>query len=246
VEEVALLPVDRGALGGVEDEHVGAGELLVGREAQRAVDVRAAGGEELIPLGDEALVLGLVGPVVSDFVDHAEGRLDDPNLSFTHDGDPANGMTMGGSSDSTAGLSIGWLGADLGLRFGLPPGSEDLSGYRYLSFRACQITRDPRNEAFLGDQQFEVGLRDGQGAASFLGIGAWGGGIEVPYQRMGCGAGVGWGNEFETIRIRLEDFTRNGAGIDLSDIEWIEFRFGPAHGSKEGHLGFDDLVLTRE
>jgi len=186
------------------------------------------------------------GYVFSEFTDLHEGVLDDPNEDFTHNGDPMNGMTMGGVADSTAGITFGWVGADLALRFGLTAGNEDLSAYRHVSFRACQSTRDPQNEILLGDQKFEVGLRDGHGVASFLGISAYGGGIEVPYQRTGCGSGAGWANEFETIRIRLQDFTRDGSGIDLADIESIEIRCGPAHGSKEGRLGFDDLVLTRD
>lgn len=185
------------------------------------------------------------GPVVSEFDDLYEGRMDDPNSVFTFDGSPMNGMTVGGNGDTTAGITFSWLGADLSMKFGLVAGHQDLSPYRYLSFRACQATRDPKNLAWLGDQEFDVGLVDKSGASSFIGTGAYGGGIESPYQREGCGAGVGWGNEFETIRIRLEDFTRNGSGIDLSNVQWIELRCGPAHGSKNGKIGFDDLELTR-
>jgi len=186
------------------------------------------------------------GRVSSDFADLFEGRLDDPDSAFTDNGAPMNGMTMGGFSDTTAGIAFGWVGSDLGLRFGILPEFADVRGYRYLGFRACQTTRDARNEVLLGDQQFEVGLHDRHGAASFIGIGAYGGGIEVPYQRGACGLGAGWGNEFETIRIRLEDFTRNGSEIDLSALAGIEIRCGPMYGSKEGHIGFDDLVLTRD
>jgi hypothetical protein len=186
------------------------------------------------------------GPVDSEFTDLFEGRFDDPNSDFTYDGNPMNGMTMGDANDTTSGITFGWVGNDLGLRFGLTPGHEDLRPYRYVSFRACQCTRDPQNVAWLGDQLFEVGLRDRNGVSSFIGIGAYGGGIEVPYQRTFCGLGAGWGNEFETIRIRLEDFTRNGTGIDLSDVDSIEIDCGPAHGSKTGRIGFDDLMLTRD
>jgi hypothetical protein len=186
------------------------------------------------------------GRVSTDFADHFEGRFDDPDSSFTDNGHPMNGMTMGGIQDSTAGVTFGWSGEDLGLRFSLLPELADVRSYDYLSFRACQGTRDAQNEVLLGDQQFEVGLYDRNGGSSYIGIGAYGGGIEVPYQRTTCGIGAGWGNEFETIRIRLEDFTRNGSGIDLSRIAGIEIRCGPMHGSKEGHIGFDDLMLTRE
>jgi hypothetical protein len=185
------------------------------------------------------------GRVESDFDTLVEGRFDDPNSDFTTNTVAMNGMTMGDGGDSTAGITFSWSGGDRGMRFSLPTGSMDLGAYRYVAFRVCQITRDPLNEAWFGDQQFEVGLRDVQGQASFIGIGAYGGGVEVPYQRSGCGAGVGWGNEFETIRIRIEDFTRNGSGIDLANIASVELRCGPMYGSKEGRLGLDDLVLTR-
>ena len=185
------------------------------------------------------------GTVVSEFLDLVEMRLDDPNFDFANDGDPMNGMTMGGPTDSTTGITFGWVGEDLVLKFRLTEGHEDVRPYRYLSFRACQCTRNPQNEPLLGDQLFQVGLKDTGRRSSFIGIGAYGGGIEVPYQRIACGAGVGWNNEWETIRIRLEDFTRNGTEVDLSKIEWIVLRFGPAHGSKEGKVGFDDLELVR-
>ena len=185
------------------------------------------------------------GRVASEFADLYEGRMDDPNGTFTYDGSPMNGMTVGGDGDTTAGITFGWLGADLSMRFGIVEGHRDFTPYRYLSFRACQMTRDPKNVAWLGDQEFEVGLVDKSGRSSFIGTGAYGGGIEAPYQRIGCGTGTGWGNEFETIRIRLDDFTRDGSGIDLTDVEWIELRCGPAHGSKNGKIGFDDLELSR-
>jgi len=51
----------------------------------------------------------------------------------------------------------------------------------------------------LGDLTFDVRLRDSQGGSSTINIGAYGGGIEEPYQRTGCGSGTGWANEFETI-----------------------------------------------
>ena len=194
----------------------------------------------------DPLVSSSGGPVEHGFTDLVEGQLNDPDSTFTDNGGAMNGMTMGDNADPTRGIVFGWVGLDTTLRFGLPAGAADLGYYRNLSFRACQSTRDARNEVFLGDQLFEVGLRDAHGTASFLSIGAFGAGIEVPYQRTGCGSGAGWANEFETIRIRLDDFTRNGSGIDLGAVAWIEFRFGPVHGSKEGHLGFDDLVLTRD
>ena len=93
-----------------------------------------------------------------------------------------------------------------------------------------------------------VELRDNAGHVSSANIGAWGGGIEEPYQRTGCGTGAaGWGNEFETIRLRLTDLQHDGSGLDLTDLAAVTFRFGPSFSSPAmGRLGFDDLMFTGE
>ena len=100
--------------------------------------------------------------------------------------------------------------------------------------------------AELGDLTFTVTLRDGSGTTSSVDIGAYGGGVEEPYQRDGAGEGVGWFNEFETIRIRLTDFLTNGSGLDLTDVEAVRLDFGPSFGSNEGRLGLDDVELTND
>jgi hypothetical protein len=66
---------------------------------------------------------------------------------------------------------------------------------------------------------------------------------ELPYQRTGSGTGVGWQNEFETIRIRLADFLTDGSHLDLRDIVAVRFDFGPHFGSAKGRLALDDVEL---
>ena len=78
---------------------------------------------------------------------------------------------------------------------------------------------------------------------SRINISAFGGGIEEPYQRTSCGTGAGWANEFETIRIPIQDFTNNGSGIDLNSILAIGLEVGPSHGSNQGRIGLDDVEI---
>ena len=172
-----------------------------------------------------------------------EGLLNDGNQVFTHDpADPMNGMVMGKNGDDSRGVVVSFED-DAAYGYLLPAGMRDLSGYTWLSFRACQATRHPLTQAFDGDTVFEVALRDGDGEISRISIGVYGGGVEEPYPRRGCGEGDGWFNQFETIRIRLEDFGRNGSGLDLDDVHALGFLFGPSHGSAVGRLGFDDIEL---
>lgn len=130
------------------------------------------------------------------------------------------------------------------LRYEVPAGLRDLRGGRFLSFRATQLAREAETVATLDDLTFQATLIDGLGRSSSIDIGAFGGGIEEPYQRTGGGAGVGWSNEFETIRIRLRDFTMDGTALDLSDISHVQFDFGQPGTSSVGYIGFDELQIT--
>ncbi|MBI4882163.1 MAG: hypothetical protein HY812_21255 [Planctomycetes bacterium] len=177
-----------------------------------------------------------------------EGNMDDANSVFTNDAsDLFNGFTNDGSGDSSRGLVFTFDGAaDYRLTFNVLSAASDISGYEYLSFRAAQGTRHPLNTAFLGDTTFDVALIDRKGVVSVIDASAFGGGLEEPYQRTSCGSGAGWNTEFETVRIRLDDFMNNGCGVDLTGIAAIEFRFGPSHGTPQGRLGIDDLELTTD
>ncbi len=175
-----------------------------------------------------------------------ENRLDDGNTTFTHDvSDPMNGMTVGGSGDDTRGVVFEW-NSDSHYELEIVGSERDLRDDAFLSFRACQATRHPNTIAELGDLTFTVTLRDSAGVTSSINIGAFGGGLEEPYQRTGCGSGTGWANEFETIRVRLKDFLNNGSGLDLADIAAVRFEFGSSYGSDLGRMGLDDVEFTKD
>src|SRR5690606_36620242 len=172
-----------------------------------------------------------------------EGRLEDNDGEFNWvPTDPMNGMTRASAaaSDTTAGVVMQWDGP-AHYEFQLPPALRDASDHEFLSLRACQMTRHPLTVAELGDLTFSVEVRDGSGRSASINIGVYGGGIEEPYQRTGMGIGAGWQNELETIRIRLADFTRDGSGVDLGDLEAVRLRFGGADGSPQGRLGLADV-----
>jgi hypothetical protein len=133
----------------------------------------------------------------------------------------------------------------------LPTTARDLTSYKYVSFRAAQITRHPNTQAELGDLNFSVELRDTNGAKRAIKIDAYGGGIEQPYQRQSapicCGAHAGWAAEFETIRIPLAGYLHNnGIGLDLTTIDSIRLRFSGSAGDTPGAVIFDHLELTSD
>jgi hypothetical protein len=184
--------------------------------------------------------------VTFDVTDLAEGRLQDANTGLEwNPADPFNGMTRAGfSNESPQGIVFSWDQPSF-LEFAIDPAQRNWTNDTVLSFRACQQSRHPNTTAVLGDLTFGVTLRDSNGASSTIDIGAFGAGIEEPYQRTGLGAGAGWTNEFETIRLRLTDFLVDGSGLNLALIEAVRFEFGtPA--SPEGRLGFDSLELLRK
>ena len=181
----------------------------------------------------------------------AEDRLDDETTNFTWDGSARNGFTNGAGNDTTRGLVLEYDGSGpRSLSFEVAPAAQDARAFRYLSFRAAQVTRHPFTTAALGDTTFTVELTDRDGHSSAMSLGAYGGGIEEPYQRTSCGTGAGWGNEFETIRLRLSDFrelgAQDGSALELSRLQTITFRFGPGFGTSAGRLGLDDIELAKD
>jgi hypothetical protein len=177
----------------------------------------------------------------------AEGRYDDLNTTFTANAaDTMNGMTLAGPSDTSAGAVLSWNHSDEWLIFEVPADARDLRAWQALSFRGAQATRDPRTVAELGDLDFSVTLLDQGLHGSTIRIGAYGGGLEEPYQRNGCGTGFGWANEFETLRIPLADFRRAGTRLDLGNVVAIAFQFGPSFGSPAGRIALDEILLSRD
>lgn len=182
-----------------------------------------------------------------------EGRCDDANIDFTANvNDPFNGFTYdeaGAQRSEASACVFGYDGSgNFALTYDLAtaPGRPSFRDYSYLSFRAAQATRHPLTTAVLGDLTFSVTIEDDAGNQGTVNFGAYGGGIEEPYQRTTCGTGAGWNSEYETIKIRLTDFLNNGSTLDLARARKVIFNFGPAHGSAQGRLGMDDIELTRK
>ncbi|MFT5284978.1 MAG: hypothetical protein ACI8TQ_001139 [Planctomycetota bacterium] len=187
------------------------------------------------------------GQVILDVDTPFEGVMDDSNTNFTHSGaEPMNGMLYSIGTENSRGMVFGWSADGQSIEWEVLGTDSDFTGYKWLSFRASQVTRDPNTIAVLGDLTFDVELRDDLGNVSAINIGAYGGGVEEPYQRTSCGTGVGWSNFFETIRISLTDFQTDGRPIDLSRIEAVRLVFGSSSGSALGRMGIDDLELTNE
>ncbi len=191
------------------------------------------------------------GGVSWTLLDYREGNMDDGNTQFAHVAtDQFNGFTNDGAGDESKGGVFTFDGAaDYRLTFDVVAGQRDLREYAYLSFRSAQGSRHPFTIAQLADSVFTVTLRDSSGGIGSINVGAYGGGIEEPYQRNtgpSCGVGVGWNSEFETIRIRLRDFERDGVMIDLSDVVQVNFEFGPSHGTPQGRMGIDDIELNAD
>jgi hypothetical protein len=197
---------------------------------------------------NDGLALSSSGQSVTfNVTDASEGRLDDKDGSLAWDGtDPFNGMTRNvRPADKQKGMVFSFDAVPSFIEWAVDPAQSNLADDTYLSFRACQGTRHPLTAATLQDVTFEVSLRDNLGVTSTIAIDSYGGGIAEPYQRTGLGPGAGWGNEFETIRIRLTDFLADGTGLNLARIEAVRFDLGPGHGSNEGRLGLDDLEVIR-
>ena len=187
------------------------------------------------------------GQVVGNVDFWRERRLDDRDRAFTTNTDPMNGMTMAGPNDTSSGITLGWPGGDTRyLLFEVPDGYRDLSDFATLSLRAAQASRHPLTAAELGDLDFTVELYDLFGHRSAIRIGAYGGGIEEPYQRAGCGKGRGWASDWETIRIPLEDFRADGRRMEMRAIVAVGLRFGPRFGSDLGRIGIDDIEFTKD
>jgi hypothetical protein len=185
-----------------------------------------------------------------DIQNLSEGRLDDNNTDFAWSAaDPFNGATQAGASDplpttrndTSRGAVFDWTNQDRFIEWEVATGRRNFTKHIFLSFRGAQGTRHPNTLADNGDLTFSVTLRDLSGTTSSINIGAYGGGLEQPYDRSG-----GWHNEMETVRLRLTDFLNNGSGLDLENIVAVRFDVGPSWGSSRGRIVVDDLMLTND
>jgi hypothetical protein len=188
------------------------------------------------------------GTVTFDVDNVDEGRMIDTDNSFAFSAAvPFNGMTRSKNTlDNPQCVVFDW--PEIDTRFyelEVTPSERDFSDNGYLSFRACQGTRHPETDALDTPMSFTVTLRDGDGTTSSIDFDEYGR-ITRTYERIGFGAGAGWGNEFNTVRIRLKDFTHNGTGLDLTNIVAVRFEFGLGFGSRRGRIGLDDVEITVE
>ncbi|NOY25683.1 MAG: hypothetical protein GXP62_07395, partial [Oligoflexia bacterium] len=189
------------------------------------------------------------GTAVVATVDNlVEGRLDDDNLSFAWDeSDPMNGMTLAADRDDLSrGAVFDWAKGDAIWRVDLPAGSQDVTGWTWLSLRACQGTRHPYTDATDAPLTFAVTLVDAGGAESTILLDDVGQSLTRPYPRAGAGAGSGWANEWNTVRLRVSDFVTDGADLDLTHVMAVELRFGDPWGSAQGRIGLDDVLFSVE
>jgi hypothetical protein len=221
--------------------------IVVSHEYRDGTPNTAANPQKTIIIDDyqtqTATVISSIGSSVTfDVQNLTEGQLDDNNSDFTWSAaDPFNGATQGSTLDNTRGVVFDWNGSNRFYEWEIPVGERNFTDNLFLSFRGAQGTQHPNTTAVLGDLTFNVTLRDASNISKSISIGAFGGGLEEPYQRSS-----GWHNEMETIRIRLTDFLNNGSGIDLSDIVAIRLDVGPAHGSSQGRIVIDELMLTND
>lgn len=186
--------------------------------------------------------------VLFDVENVTEGRLDDNDTTFgwmtSGSGDPLdpfNGATQAHTTDTSRGVVFDWTNQDRFYEWEVAAGRRDFTAHTYLSFRGAQGTQHPNTLADPNDLTFTVTLRDLDGDTSSINIGAYGGGLEQPYDRSG-----GWHNEMETVRIRLTDFLNNGSNLELSNVVAVRLNVGPTWGSAQGRVVIDDVMLTND
>jgi hypothetical protein len=186
--------------------------------------------------------------VTSNLLGRTIGRLDDPNGDFTFvAGQAMNGMSQCNTTDPEFGTVFRFDGSGtFRLTYGLTAAQQDWSNFRTISMRVCQSTRDPLTTGVLGDGNFTVRLVDLDGDSAEVRVLRVAQGIEEPYQRTSCGTGVGWGNDFETVRIGFPEFEVTQPLLDLDRMATIELVFGPGFGSDFGAYGLDDLELCTD
>lgn len=221
-------------------------EVVVTREYRGASAGVVLDDFETSPGGDDALVRSSAGTDVEVTVSNAvEVLMRDNDGSFVWTGDqPANGMTHARhEGDDPHALVFDFAeGQSAHYQVALPEAATDLRDFAFVSLRACQGTRHPLTTALGGSLIFTVVLTDQAGAeAAVILDGARS--IPPPYARGGEGPGVGWGNEFVTVRVGITEFLGDNPSLDLSAVDSISLQFGSASGSSQGRVGLDDIEL---
>jgi len=175
--------------------------------------------------------------------DVLEGELEDGNGNLQwSSSDPMNGMTQGCcSGDNNRGV-IFQFDEDATVSWTLHSTVTDWTPFEMLSLRAAQGTRHPNTMSLDDDLSFSIRVVDSSGNAAELWLGQLGE-VTRPYPRTGLGGGVGWSNEFNTMRVRLSDLTEINPALDLSVMAEFHIELGPSYGSETGRLAIDDILL---
>lgn len=175
----------------------------------------------------------------------SEGELTDSSNFANNASEPFNTFAHGNDGEPTNGVVFSF-GANPSqyFRYELPSGLRDVSSYDQLAFMLAQQSRNANTVALMDELGFTVRVLDGSGNAASITATSYGDGVGQPYQRTGCGNGVGWASEFETFRIPLVDFTRDGTGVDFTDLRYVAFFFGSNHGSDTGRVGLDQVEFV--
>ncbi len=196
---------------------------------------------------DDPLSVASSGAAVTYALPHGvEVLMRDNDGSFSWTGDqPSNGMTHARhDGDDPHALVFDFeVGAPAFYELALPDAVQDLTAFDALTLRACQGTRHPATVALGGPLSFTIGLRDATGEVAQVPV-SGPDAIPPPYARMGEGAGVGWQNEFSSVRVRLADFAAANPTVDLEAIVAVRLDFGEAFGSAQGRVALDDLTLV--
>ncbi len=187
----------------------------------------------------------LGGAVIATVDNLVEAKMDDADAELAWYGnDPMNGMTVVERDGWERGAVFDWS-TDASYATELPLGSGDLTGFEILSLRAAQGTRHPATAAHQGPMGFGIELEDGSGVAVTVPADLFGL-VGLEYARTGYGAGQGYVNEFNTLRVPLAAFTAGATGLNLGDIRWVRLRFGAGFGAATGRLAIDDLYVGQE
>ncbi|MBI5433033.1 MAG: hypothetical protein HZA52_09415 [Planctomycetes bacterium] len=154
---------------------------------------------------------------------------------------PMNGMCRAISGDVQRGAVFDFT-ASATYAVAVLPAQKDFSDDVALGFRACQGTRHPNTDTWNQPASFGVRLEDALGNFSTPIDFGWYGKLTRPYLRTGTGTGSGWANEFGTVRIPMESFTRHNPTFDLTQVVKIHFLFGSV-GATLGRIGMDDIEI---
>ncbi|MDA1007861.1 MAG: hypothetical protein O2800_02500 [Planctomycetota bacterium] len=185
------------------------------------------------------------GAVLSSGTALGEGLMQDANTAYTWIvTDPQNGLARGRAAD-TQRSGVFEFAQNSSIAWTIPTALANCTDFAFVQFRAAQGTRHPNTVTLNGDLNLTVRITDMAGVMSDIRIGAYGGGIERPYQRTGYGTGAGWQSEMETIRLPLADFVLQSPTLNLSAVQSITLLVGGSYGSSVGRLQIDDIMLTQ-